>query len=70
MILEFHTFRMDLLAVSIILAEKLMHIFSKTDDNHESRTESANQEHRHQQVLHDFEKDVHSKSVLPSTLNA
>ena len=62
--------RMDLPPRSIVLAEKLMHIFNKTDDNHKSRTESANQEHRHQHTIHNLENDLHSKSVLPGTLNA
>ncbi len=55
---------------SFVLAEKLVHIFNKSDDNHKSRTKSANQEHRHQHVVHDLQKNLHSKSVLPSTLNA
>jgi hypothetical protein len=55
---------------SIILAEKLMHIFSKTNDDNECRAESAQQEHRHQHMIHDLEKEMHSKSVLLSTLKA
>ena len=47
-------FRMGLPSQSIILAEKLMHIFSKTDDDDECRAESAQQEHRHQHVIQDL----------------
>ena len=61
---------MDLRSHSIIFAEKFVHIFSKTDGNYKSRTKSANQEHCHQHVIHNLEKEMHSKSVLPSTLNA
>lgn len=47
-----------------------MHIFSKTDDNNKCRTNSAQQKHRDQNVIHDLQKKMHSKSVLLSTPKA
>jgi len=63
-------FRMDLSSYSIVFAEKLMHIFSKTNDDNECRTESAQQKHRDQNVIHELQKKMHSKSVLLSTPKA
>ncbi len=63
-------FRMDLPSRSIVFAEELMHIFSKTNDDDECRTDSAQQKHRDQDVIHSLQKKMHSKSVLLSTPNA
>ena len=63
-------FRMDLSSCSIVFAEKLMHIFSKTNDDNECRTESAQQKHRDQNVIDELQNKVHSKSVLLSTAKA
>jgi hypothetical protein len=42
-----------MLPVSIILTEQLVHIFNKTNYDYECRTESAQQKHRDQNVIHD-----------------
>lgn len=68
--MKFTACKMELLGVSVILTDQLVHIFSKTNHNNECRTESAQQKHRDQNVIHDPEKKMHSKSVLPSSPKA
>ena len=41
-----------------------MHIFHKTDDDNESRADSANYKHCNQNVVEPLKQQMHSKSVL------
>jgi hypothetical protein len=68
--LEFHHVQNGSSSHSIVFAEEFMHIFSKTNGDDECRAESAQQEHRHQHVIQDLQKKMHSKSVLPSPAKA
>jgi len=60
---------MNLLLVSVILAEQLVHIFNKTNDDYKRRAKSAKQKHRDQNMIKGLEKEMHSKSVLPRPSN-
>ena len=51
----------------------MSHVFAEADDdhhNHNSGANSANQEHPDQNVIQGLQKQMHSKSVLPTLANA